>query len=109
APASADETLVAQGYKMAGDASRMRLVLHFDKEPDARWFLLRNPHRLAIETPETEFRIAEDEIQPLGMVTAVNFGNAGQGRSRLILSFGMPFQVERFEILKNETEDGHRL
>lgn len=107
--AAASDALVAHSYKMAGDAARMRLVVHFDKEPDLRWFLLRDPHRLAIEMPEAEFRFEGEDLSPRSMVTAVFYGNAGPGHSRLILSFDGPFAVEKFEILKNETEPGFRM
>lgn len=106
---SASELLVAHSYKMAGDASRMRLVVHFDKEPDLRWFLLRDPHRLAIEMPEAEFRFDAEELTARSMVTGVYYGNTGPGTSRLILSFDGPFSVERVEILQNESEPGYRM
>ena len=28
---------------MAGDATRVRVVLQFDREPDPKWFLLARP------------------------------------------------------------------
>ncbi|TGW05360.1 N-acetylmuramoyl-L-alanine amidase, partial [Mesorhizobium sp. M2D.F.Ca.ET.145.01.1.1] len=31
---AADAPLVARGYKMAGDATKMRIVMDFDREPD---------------------------------------------------------------------------
>ena len=49
-------SLEAKDYKMAGDASHMRIVMNFDSEPDPKWFLLRGPHRLVIDLPETEIR-----------------------------------------------------
>ena len=107
--ALAQETLVAHGYKMAGDASRMRLVVHFDSEPDLRWLLLRAPHRLVIDLPETEFSFDEAELEPRGMVTEVRHGDVGQGRSRLILAFDGPFAIERLDILPNEADEGFRL
>ena len=40
-PALAGGTVTATEYKMAGDATKMRIVLNFDGEPEPRWFLLR--------------------------------------------------------------------
>src|SRR6187402_2544337 len=48
---SAASALEAHDYKMAGDATRMRVVINFDTEPDPKWFLLRGPHRLVIDLP----------------------------------------------------------
>ena len=45
----------ASDFKMAGDALKMRIVLQFDREPDPKWFLLRGPHRLVIDLPQTAF------------------------------------------------------
>ena len=42
-----------RGYKMAGDATQMRIVMNFDREPDPKWFLLRGPHRLVDRSAAT--------------------------------------------------------
>ncbi|WP_312860612.1 AMIN domain-containing protein [Neoaquamicrobium sediminum] len=102
--ASADEVLQAHGYKMAGDAARTRIVAHFDREPEMRWFLLRSPHRMVIDLPEAGFAFDDAELEPRGLVTEVRYGNLDEGRSRIILSFDGPFAVERMDILENEIE-----
>lgn len=107
--ATAESPLRASSYVMAGDAARMRVVIHFDREPELRWMLLRGPHRLVLDLPETSFSLLEPDLEPRGMVTAVRYGNLEQGRSRIILSFEGPFVVERIEMLENETDSGHRL
>lgn len=104
----ASDRLQASGYKMAGDAARTRLVLHFDREPELRWFLLRGPHRLVIDLPETSFSLNREDLEPRGMVSNVGYGNLEQGRSRLIVSFDGPFEIENLDILKND-EQGYRL
>lgn len=109
AAASAGEVMRAHGYKMAGDASRTRIVVHFDREPDIRWFLLRGPHRLVIDMPEAAFAFDEAELAPRGMVTAVHHGNLGQGLSRIIVAFDGPFLMERLDIVENEASHGFRL
>lgn len=101
--------LEAKAYKMAGDATHMRIVMQFDREPDPRWFLLRGPHRLVIDLPETNFSVDARELKARGLVAGVRFGNVGEGRSRLILSAKGPFAVERVEVLENEKSEGYRL
>ena len=101
--------LEAKAYKMAGDATHMRVVMQFDREPDLRWFLLRGPHRLVIDLPETNFSVDPRELKARGLVAGVRFGNVGEGRSRLILSAKGPFAVERVEVLENEKSAGYRL
>jgi N-acetylmuramoyl-L-alanine amidase len=101
--------LEAKAYKMAGDAVRMRVVMQFDREPDPKWFLLRGPHRLVIDLPETNFSVDARELKARGLITNVRFGNVGEGRSRLILSAKGPFAVERIDVIENEKSAGYRL
>jgi N-acetylmuramoyl-L-alanine amidase len=101
--------LQAHGFKMAGDALRVRIVLQFDREPDPKWFLLRSPHRLVVDLPQTEFAVDPRELKPRGLVSDVRFGAVGEGRSRLILTAEGPFAVDRIDVLKNESSAGFRL
>ena len=107
--AGAQDMLKARGYKMAGDAARMRVVVNFDRDPDFRWFVMRGPHRLGIDMPEAGFAFGQDALAPRGMVTAVDYGNLDRGRSRIVLSFDGPFEVERLDLLENQDEGGFRL
>lgn len=101
--------LEAKGYKMAGDATRMQVVLQFDREPDPKWFLLRGPFRLVVDLPETNFSVDPKELKSRGLITSVRFGNIAEGRSRLIIAARGPFAVERIDILANEEGGGYRL
>ena len=109
AAAQAEGILQVRGYKMAGDAARMRAVVNYDRDPDFRWFVMKAPHRLVIDMPEAGFFVDPADIAPRGMVTAVNYGNLGPDRSRIILSFDGPFAVERLDLLANEADQGFRL
>ena len=79
-------SLEANAYKMAGDATHTRIVMNFDREPEPRWFLLRGPHRLVIDLPETKFSIASKDLKARGLVKGVRYGHLEQGSSRLILT-----------------------
>jgi len=101
--------LEAHGYRMVGDASRVRMLLNFDREPDMRWFALRSPSRLVIDLPETGFAIAPEEAKARGLISDVQYGQMGPGASRIILTTDTPFEVESIEVIKNETSPGYRL
>jgi N-acetylmuramoyl-L-alanine amidase len=101
--------LEARDFKMAGDASRIRLVLNFDGEPEPEWLLLRTPHRLVLDLPETELRLHPDDLKAAGLVQDIRYGHLQDGKSRLILTSEGPFTVERFDVLKNEDGPGYRL
>jgi N-acetylmuramoyl-L-alanine amidase len=101
--------LEATEYKMAGDASHMRIVMNFDSEPDPKWFLLRGPHRLVIDLPETRFAIDSKDLKARGLIKGVRYGHLNEGSSRLILTTKGPFTVDRVDVLANETSPGYRL
>ncbi len=99
----------ARDLKMAGDATRMRVVLNFDGEPNPEWLLLRAPHRLVLDLPETKFLLHPDDLKATGLVEDVRYGHLEEGKSRLILTSKGPFTVERLDVLKNEEAPGYRL
>ncbi|ANT52043.1 N-acetylmuramoyl-L-alanine amidase [Mesorhizobium amorphae] len=100
--------LGATGYKMAGDATKMRIVMNFDREPDIKWFLLRGPNRLVVDLPRTRFAISARDVKARGLVKAVRYGDLGQG-SRLILTGKGPFSVDKLDVLKNDDGKGYRI
>jgi N-acetylmuramoyl-L-alanine amidase len=101
--------LEARDFKMAGDATRMRIVLNFDGEPNPQWLLLRAPHRLVVDLPDTKFLLHPDDLKTAGLVKDVRYGHLQEGKSRLILTSKGPFTVERLDVLKNEDGPGYRL
>jgi N-acetylmuramoyl-L-alanine amidase len=108
APGAATASLNAKGFKIAGDAARTRVVMHFDAEPDLRWFLLRDPHRLVIELPEARFAFEPNDTKPRGLIRDVSYGSVG-GKSRVILAAKGPFAIEQADIVPNEDGQGFRL
>ncbi|TIT17903.1 MAG: AMIN domain-containing protein, partial [Mesorhizobium sp.] len=71
---AADAPLGATSYKMAGDATKTRIVINFDREPDIKWFLLRGPNRLVVDLPATRFALNAKDVKPRGLVRAVRYG-----------------------------------
>ena len=107
--AFAEDLLRASGFKIAGDANRTRIVLQFDKEPVTRWFLLRSPHRLVIDVPESVFAVDPQALKPHGLVSSVRYGHLEAGKSRLIIGSKGPFEVETLDIIPNDDGSGHRI
>jgi len=106
---AADAPLGATSYKMAGDATKMRIVMTFDREPEIKWFLLRGPNRLVIDLPRTAFAINAKDVKARGLVKGVRYGDLGEGASRLILTGKGPFSVDKLDVLKNEDGNGYRI
>lgn len=108
--ASSDETrLLAYDYRMAGDQTHTRIIIHFDREPEIGWFLLRAPHRLVLDLPESEFSFEEEAIAPRGLVARVRYGRMSPGHSRMIFTVSGPFTVDDLNVLKNENAPGYRI
>ena len=101
--------LAATGYKMAGDATKMRIVVDFDREPNPRWFLLRGPHRLVIDVPNAKLTFSAKDLKARGLVKSVRYGQIENGASRLILISKGPFRVDKLDVLKNEDGSGYRM
>jgi len=101
--------LEAHDYKMAGDATHMRVVMNFDEEPEPRWFLLRSPNRLVIDLPRTKFAIDPKELKARGLIKNVRYGHINDKTSRLIIEAKGPFVVEKVDILANGNSAGYRL
>nr|WP_246658758.1 N-acetylmuramoyl-L-alanine amidase [Mesorhizobium sp. J18] len=112
-PALSQETdsqpLQVYGYKMAGDSLHTRIVIWFDKKPEPKWFLLRDPYRLVIDFAGTAFDVSPEDLKARGLVAQVRYGNIDTGRSRIILTAAGPFAVDKLEILENENSPGYRM
>lgn len=106
---AADAPLKASGFKMAGDATKMRIVMNFDREPNPKWFLLRGPNRLVVDLQNTKFALDAKDLKARGLVKAVRLGDLGGGVSRLILTGKGPFAVDKLDVLKNDDGSGYRL
>ncbi|EKF17305.1 N-acetylmuramoyl-L-alanine amidase [Nitratireductor pacificus] len=104
-----EQALKARDYKMAGDQQYTRIVVHFDRKPTLNWFLLRDPSRLVVDLPATEFSFDPRELAPRGLVAGVQYGVLGEDRARLLFETVGPFAVETAEVIKNENSDGFRL
>ena len=99
----------ASHYRIAGDATHVRMVIDFDREPDFRWFLLRAPHRLVIDLGDTRFAFDPKDMKGRGLIKGIRYGQLNEGTSRLILSSKGPFVVEKLDVLQNESGNGVRL
>ncbi|WP_367714646.1 AMIN domain-containing protein [Nitratireductor sp. GISD-1A_MAKvit] len=89
--AGAASEIRAHDYKMAGDAQYTRIVIQLDRKPELKWFLLRDPNRLVIDLPPTEFSFDPLELRPRGLVEAVQYGAVDAKRARLMLRATGPF------------------
>jgi len=104
-----DSRHVAIAARLAGDESRVRLVLDFEREPEFRMHYLENPYRAVIDLPETVFAFPQDSLQPRGLVSSVRYGNSGKGRARMVFEFAAPATMELVETSKEAAGAVHRM
>lgn len=109
AASSHESKLLAYDYRMAGDQTHTRIIIHFDREPDIGWFLLRAPHRLVLDLPESEFAFEEAVVSPRGLVARVRYGRMSPGHSRMIFTVSGPFTIDDLNVIKNENAPGYRI
>jgi len=100
---------VAIGARLAGDDSRVRLVLDFEREPDFKLHYLEEPYRAIIDLPETVFAFPEDSLQSRGLVSSVRYGNSGNGRARMVFEFASPAKIELVETSEEAAGAIHRM
>lgn len=105
---AAEAPLKALSVKVAGDATKIRIVLNFDREPDVKWFLLRGPNRLVVDLPATKFFLNPKDLKARGLLKHVRYGAVGEA-SRLVLTGKGPFSVDKVDILRNDDASGYRL
>lgn len=95
---AADQALRAASYKVSGTTKQTRVDIEFSRDPAMNWFLLRAPYRLVIDLPLTEFAFDPASLKAGGIVASVRYGEADEGRSRVILTAKKPFKVEKVSI-----------
>lgn len=108
-PVFAEAQLKASNFKMAGDATRVRVVLDFDQTFEPKFLLLRGPHRLVVDLPDTAFRIDPKSLKPRGLIRSVRYGTLTEGASRLVLAAKGPFAIDRMDVVADEGGKGFRL
>ena len=100
---------VAIAARLAGDDSRVRLVLDFEREPEFELHYLENPYRAVIDLPETVFAFPQDALQSRGLVSAVRFGNSGNEKARMVFEFSAPVRMELVETSEEAAGAVHRM
>lgn len=107
--ALAAEPLRATSYKMTGDAKSQTIEVAFDRDPDLNWFLLSGPPRLVLDMALTRFVFEPASLKSNRMVESVRYGEAGEGRSRLILSAKGPFVIDKVDMAEAGAGSGRKL
>jgi N-acetylmuramoyl-L-alanine amidase len=95
--------------RVAGDKTRMRVVIDFEQCPDYSYHYLDSPHRIVVDLPQTVFGFGEGEAAPRGFIEDIRYGTMARGRSRLVFTTDGPVEVTGAETDENSEDGSHRL
>lgn len=109
APDAAVPKLVAYDMRVAGDEIRTRVVIEFEQKPEFSFHLLKSPHRMVVDLPETLFGIDEESAGSRGLLSDIRYGLMAPGRSRIVFKAIGPMKPEMAEIMENDSGGGYRL
>ncbi|WP_137153552.1 N-acetylmuramoyl-L-alanine amidase [Rhizobium sp. FKL33] len=105
----APQPLIAYAARIAGDDSRARIVIDFDRKPEFRLHYTASPARMIVDLDETAFGFGDSDLAPKGLFTDIRYGRMGLGSSRLVLTAKRPFKAVLAEARENEPGKGYRL
>lgn len=110
APTGADDAMqFAFEMRIAGDATRTRIVLEFEDKPEFSYHYLDAPHRVVVDLPETVFGFSEQAAEPRGLLTDVRYGTMAPGRSRMVFTASGPFEVDESSVVEDDDVNSFRL
>ncbi len=100
---------VAYSGNMVGDEASTRFFLNLDKNISVQAFYMDSPNRIVIDMDETRFSISNDEaLVPTGLITNVQMGRIGKGRSRIVLTLKQPAEIIKASISSLDESGNHR-
>jgi N-acetylmuramoyl-L-alanine amidase len=108
AAAFAPDAAIAQGSprvtaldaRIAGDASRTRLIVDLNRKVEVRTYTIANPNRVVVDLPEVSFDLPVGAgKQARGLVAAFRYGQLGQGKARIVIDLREPVRIEKTYVL----------
>lgn len=100
---------LAFSARLAADEARARMIIEFESEPDFTIRYLERPDRIVVDLSPVTFGFDPKSLAARGLVDSIRYGNAGAGRSRLILGLKGPARLETARMEPMESGAGFRL
>jgi len=107
----AQDAEIAEAYSgnIVGDDASTRFFLDLDRNISLQTFYMDSPNRIVIDMEETRFLLPEaKQLVPTGLVTDVQMGRIGKGRSRVVLTLKAPAEIIKATINPLDEETNHR-
>lgn len=90
----------ASAVRVAGDLKQTRFILDLDRKIDLRAFLLSDPYRVVIDTPQVSFRLPPKAGEAgRGLIKAFRYGLVMPGGSRIVFDLAGPAKIGKAYVL----------
>jgi N-acetylmuramoyl-L-alanine amidase len=107
---AAKDRTVALDVRLAGDASRTRLIIDLNKKIEVRAYTIANPNRVVIDLPEVIFDLPVGAGKnPRGLIAAFRYGQFAQGKARIVIDLREPALVDKTFVLAAVDDQPARL
>jgi N-acetylmuramoyl-L-alanine amidase len=99
-PPGADQFPVATDARLAGDATRTRMIVDLSRPIGITAFTLADPYRIIIDMPQVTFALAARTGESgRGLIKAFRYGLVMQGGSRVVIDTTGPVRVDKAFVL----------
>ena len=99
-PPGADQFPVATDARLAGDATRTRMIVDLSRPIGITAFTLADPYRIIIDMPQVTFALgARTGESGRGLIKAFRYGLVMQGGSRIVIDATGPVRVDKAFVL----------
>lgn len=94
--AQTPQRAVALDARVAGDASRTRLVLDLNRKVEVRAYTIANPNRVVVDLSEVTFDLPVGAGQKArGLISAFRYGQLAQGKARIVIDLREPVRIDK--------------
>jgi N-acetylmuramoyl-L-alanine amidase len=99
-PMPPDQFPVATDARLAGDATRTRMIVDLSRPIGITAFTLADPYRIIIDLPQVTFALAARTGESgRGLIKAFRYGLVMQGGSRIVIDATGPVRVDKAFVL----------
>jgi len=110
AGAQTAQRVIALDARLAGDASRTRLVIDLNKKIDVRAYTIANPNRVVVDLPEVSFDLPVGAgKQTRGLVSAFRYGQFAPGKARIVIDLREPVKIDKTFVIAAQEDQPARL
>jgi N-acetylmuramoyl-L-alanine amidase len=106
----AGQRTLALDARLAGDASRTRLVIDLNRKIEVRAYQIANPNRIVVDLPEVTFDLPVGAgKQARGLVAAYRYGSFAPGKARIVIDLREPANIDKVLVLAAAEDQPARL